>query len=426
MPIKATWLHPAALTLFAGLLMVCSLVFSPFLLSISMWLFVVAGLWQAALDARKEHPRGRLSVTGMFYVYFVRWFRRPELFLLSLLFLFPALSGLWSEDSAFWWVRTRVRIPFFVLPMAFANVPVLPRRHMQGVICLLFWVLFFTHAGVLINFALHYDDIMAGLGQGMPVPVPRNHIRFSMMSASAVLLGGWLWADRFYWFHRFERYFLAAAVLLLAVSLHILAVRSGMAVLYAGLLLTVCRLVFKAHTRVYGVVALALLVAMPVIAWRTAPSFQKRVHYMMYDWTEYRRGAGNLYSDAQRWISLEAGVAVWRKYPLLGAGMGDLPAETRSYLEARHPLYAEQFKLPHNQFVYLLAATGLLGLLAQLAGLTACWFTGPHRRLYPFWVMQVVLWTSFLVEYTLETAVGTAFYLFFTLWFVHLGRLRDA
>ncbi len=426
MPIRATGFHPLALTLFAGALMVCSLVFSPFLLSISMWLFVVAGLWQAALEARAKHDQKRFSVAGMFFLYFERWFRRPELFLLSLLFLFPALSGLWSEDTAFWWVRTRVRIPFFVLPMAFANVPVLPRRYVQGVIYLLFWVLFFTHAGVLINFALHYDDIMAGLGQGLPVPVPRNHIRFSMMSASAVLLGGWLWADRYFWVHRFERYFLGVAVLLLAVSLHILAVRSGMAVLYAGLLLTVFWLVFREHSRVYGVVAMVLLVAMPVIAWQTVPSFRKRVHYMMYDWTEYRRGAGNLYSDAQRWISLEAGVAVWRKHPLLGAGFGDLPAEIKAYLEARHPLYAEQFKLPHNQFVYLLAATGLLGLFFQLAGMTACWFTGPHRRLYPFWVMQVVLWTSFLVEYTLETAVGAAFYLFFTLCFIHLGRLRDA
>lgn len=423
---KAIWGHPAALTLFAGALMVCSLVFSPFLLSISMWLFVLAGLWQAALDDRAEHARGRFSITGMFYVYFTRWFRRPELFLLSLLFLFPALSGWWSEDTALWWVRTRVRIPFFVLPMAFANVPVLPRRSLQGVIYLLFWVLFFTHAGVLINFAFHYDDIIAGLGRGLPVPVPRNHIRFSMMSASAVLLGGWLWADRFFGFHRFERPLFGVALVLLAVSVHILAVRSGLAVLYAGLLLTVCWLVFRMQTRVYGVVTLALLVMMPVIAWRAAPSFRKRVQYMMHDWTEYRRGAGYLYSDAQRWISLEAGIAVWRKHPLLGAGMGDLPAETKRYLEARHPQYAEQFKLPHNQFVYLLAATGLLGLLAQLSGMTASWFTGFHRRLYPFWVMQVVLWTSFLVEYTLETAVGAAFYLFFTLWFIHLGRLRDA
>jgi hypothetical protein len=34
-----------------------------------------------------------------------------------------------------------------------------------------------------------------------------------------------------------------------------------------------------------------------------------------------------------------------------------------------------------------------------------------------------MMFVSFLVEYTLETAIGVAFYLFFTLWFMQLGQV---
>jgi hypothetical protein len=38
----------------------------------------------------------------------------------------------------------------------------------------------------------------------------------------------------------------------------------------------------------------------------------------------------------------------------------------------------------------------------------------------------LLLFVSFLVEYTLETAIGVAFYLFFTLWLLQMGEVLAA
>jgi hypothetical protein len=51
------------------------------------------------------------------------------------------------------------------------------------------------------------------------------------------------------------------------------------------------------------------------------------------------------------------------------------------------------------------------------------------RRFYLFLTFQVIILVSFLVEYTIETAIGVAFYLFYTLWLseypVHLDEKKS-
>lgn len=419
------YLNPVSLMQFAAALLVCSIVFSPFLLSISMWLLVLAGLWQAGRTDMLAHNRA-FSAVGMLRNLWGNWTSQPELLLLGLLFFTTAISGLWSEDLHFWWERTRVRIPFLVLPLTFASLPLLKLRQYQGILYLMIWVLFVTNIGVMINFSLHYADIMERLNHGQPMPVPRNHIRFSLMTATAVLTGGWLWYKRYVYQYKWERPLLGAAVLLMAVMLHVLAVRSGIAALYAALCFTIAWNVWRYKKWGLGLAGLGLMVLVGTLAVQFVPSLKKRLDYMRYDWEQYKKGAGDDYSDAERWISLEAGMALWRQAPWTGVGSGDLPVEIAAYVKQVHPRYVKDPRLPHNQFVYILAATGLLGMLASLVALLAPWFYGRHRSFYLFWVLQVIVFVSFLVEYTLETAIGVAFYLFYSLFFIHLGRAAAA
>lgn len=402
-------------------MLVVGMILSPFLLSLGMWALAAAALWHSSILLAAEQP-------GLRVPRLVRWghvlahsFRRfgqqPALVLLSLLLLVPALSFFWSQNQVYWLERTRVRLPFFVLPWAFANLPTLSRFQYRSILYLLVWVLFVVSIGVAINFALHADAILAGLGQGQPVPVPRHHIRFSLMLVTGVLAGGWLWQQGHVWRYAWERKALLAVVVLLFVFLHVLSVRSGIAALYAALLFSVARFVWRTRRWKTGLAILLFLLTAPTVAVLSIPSLQQRLRYMVWDWQHYQSGEGDDYSDSERWVSLRAGWKLWQESPLLGVGAGDLPMEIQRVVNDQFLRYTIDPKLPHNQFLYIMATTGLVGLCLSLTAFLWMVFAGRYRYFYLYATFQVVVLLSFLVEYTIETSIGVAYYLFYLLWF---------
>lgn len=406
--------------MFSAALMVVSMPLSPFLLSIATWFLVFTAFWQVA---REEQSDSGVRDPGwrwwrILLRSFSNLFRQRALAVFLLLLLVPAISGLWSEDFHYWLERTRVRLPFLVLPWAFANLPRLSEQQFRLSLYLLVWVMAGLCISVGINFFLHKQDIMHAMHQGRPMPVPRNHIRFSLMAATATLAGAWLWQQRFVWRYGWERTALGIIVLFLFGFMHFLAVRSGLIALYAAMLFTGVRWVWQ--TRRWGA-ALGLLVLGAIVFWsavQTLPSLKQKWEYTVYDWQQYREKEGATYSDSERWISLRTGWMIWQQHPWLGAGAGDLPKETEQMLATHFPNYLATPKLPHNQFVYLLAGTGMLGLTLSLVAFLYPVFYGRPQHIHLFYSFQVMAFSSFLVEYTIETAMGVAWYLFYTLWFL--------
>lgn len=413
---------PADLTFYSAGLLVLSMMFSPFVLSLSMWALILAAGWESVEKARQSAGPGENIWRQSLLQSLRRWAGQPVLLALSLLLLVPAISFFWSENVSFWAERTRVRVPFLVLPWAFANLPALTLRRYQLVLYGLVWMLVITCIGVGIHFAQHAEVILEGLNHGRPIPVPRNHIRFNLLLATGILAGGWLWTQRFRWRYAWERPALAVAVVGLFGFLHFLSVRSGIVALYAALLFTVSRFLVRTRRWGAGLAALALVMLLPVAAFYSIPSLQQRISYMVYDWQQYQKNAGDDYSDSERWISLSAGLELWRERPWLGVGAGDLPAEIQRVVNRRFPAYTVAPKLPHNQFIYLLAGTGLLGLLLSMVALGGPLTEVRSRNFYLFSAFQIMIFISFLVEYTLETAIGVAFYLFYLLWFREMAK----
>lgn len=414
---------PAGLMQVFAYLFVLSMMLSPFLLSISMWGLVAAALWQSGETYRRQHPGAANAWAGGLLDSFRRFFRQPVSVALSLLLLAPALSYFWSYNTTFWASQTRIRIPFFVLSWAFANLPLLTARQYKSVLYVLVWNMVILCIGVGINLLLNYDAIIDALNHGRPVPAPRNHIRFNLLLATAILVGGWLWQQRFVWRYAWERRLLGVAVLFMFAFIHILSVRSGLVALYSALLFTVGYVIVRTGRWQLGVAALGLVAAAPFVAYKTMPSLRQRISYMVYDWEKYRQNDGGEYSDSQRWVSLEIGVRLWKQHPVLGIGAGDLPMEVQRVANDHFPSYSIEPRLPHNQFLYILTGTGLLGLAMSVIAWLAPFTLQSARRFYLFLVFQVMIFVSFLVEYTLETAIGVAYYLFFTLWFVQMGKI---
>lgn len=428
MPSRNSLAARQAFTVFFAALLVASMMVSPFLLSISMWGLVAAAFWDSAVVCRQTNVVSDLQKPSAWWT-ILRWsFRRlfgqPALALFLLLLLMPAVSFFWSDDRAYWLERTQVRLPFLVLPWVFANLPRLTRRQMRLVLYILIGALAITCMGVGIHLALHFDDVLAGIGRGDPIPVPRSHIRFSLILAIGIIGGGWLWTEGFYWRWHQERWVLALVVLFLFVFIHILSVRSGIIGLYIALLFSLGWYVWRTRRWGIGLVGLSIIVLAPLVAVKTMPSFRMRINYMLWDWQQYRQNTGNTYSDSERMISLRVGWQLWQENPWLGVGAGDLPGEVRRVATERYPLYDDAPKLPHNQFLYLMAGTGLIGLTLSLIAFFAPFFVRRCRQFYLFMVFQVIVFASFQVEYTIETSIGVAFYLFYTLWFMKMGEER--
>jgi O-antigen ligase len=406
---------PAGLTFWSANLLVVSMVVSPFLLSISMWLLVAAAWWHTAetLESSLRKPQTWWAVLK---VSFGRLYQQRALAVLSLLLLVPAVSFFWSDDKAYWLRLVQTRLPFLVLPWAFANLPNLGERRWKSVLYLFVWFMVGMCIAVGINFLAHFDAIIEGLGRGNPIPVPRSHVRFSLILATAIVAGAWLWQQRFWIWRVWERKILAVAVVFLFVFQHILSVRSGLFSLYAALLFALIWYVVKSKKWLVGFAALGLLVGSLWVASETMPSLKMRIAYMRYDWQRFSsENDGHLYSDASRWISLQSGWQLWKQNPILGTGAGDLLSETKRLTAEMFPNYAQEPRLPHNQFIFIMASTGLLGLVLSLVAFLWPIYTGRKNAL--FLAFQIMAFASFLIECTIENAIGVAWFLFYGLWF---------
>lgn len=426
---KNAWLQPVAspqsLMFSSACLLVTSMVVSPFLLSISMWGLAAAALWQSAEELKSNGAVASFRSANAWWQAILHSFRKlvknRVLCLMTLLLLVPAVSIFWSNDLAYWLRVTRVRIPFFVMPWAFANLPSLERRAYQKVLYLLVWFMVLICIGVGVNFLLHYNAIIAGLGSGQPVPVPREHVRFSLVLATAILCGAWLWKERFFLKYRQERAALLAACGFLFLVIHILSVRGGLAALYGAVFFLLARYAWTTRRWLAGLGGIVVMLAIMWLAVENIPSLKTRLGYMKYDWERYQNNTGEAYSDAERWVSLKVGIKIWGKYPLLGCGSGDLKNEVSKELAADYPEYARSPKLPHNQWIHIMASTGLLGLALSAIGFLAPLFDSRNRAGL-FLAFQVMVWLTFIIECTVENAIGVSWYLFYTLWFMGIRQ----
>jgi len=407
---------PAGLAFWSANLLVVSMALSPFLLSLSMWFLVFAAWWHTAqtLHASLRIPATWIKVLK---VSFTRLYHRPDLLLLTLLLWVPVLSFFWSDDKVYWLRLVQTRLPFLVLPWAFANLPTLSERKIKWVLNFFVWFMVGICILIGINFLWHYDAIIEGLGRGNPIPVPRSHVRFSLILATSILAGAWLWFRGFYWRRAWEKKALAAGVLFLFLFLHVLSVRGGIFSLYAALLFGLLRYIWKSKKWLTGLAALGTMVAGLWIATETVPSLKMRIAYMKYDWERFStQDQGYLYSDSARWVSLKSGWILWLQQPLLGTGTGDLLSETKRITTELFPSYAQEPRLPHNQIIFILASTGLFGLIFSLIAFLGPIYSASKSAL--FMSFQIMAFASFLIECTIENAIGVAWFLFFSMWFL--------
>lgn len=329
---------------------------------------------------------------------------------LVLVFGVILLSGINSEDSTEWIKQVKLKLPFLILPLAFYVLKPIDEKVHRWIHLGLIGIVAASSVQVIANFFLDYEVISSGINRGKSMPTPIDHIHYSIILAyatvSCFMLG--LLESIKKW-----KILLFVVGIYLFGFCHFLSVRSGLVLCYAGIGVTLIWYVVTRKKYFAGLSVLAFLVALPFIAYHTIKPFHNKVQYMMWDLEQYQKGIGNNYSDSERLMSYEIALDLVKDAPIIGHGIGDLrPLTTQKHKEKYGD--KEKYIYPHNQYLYILTAAGILGALVFFFGLLCPLLFAEKRNIFLVLIFLMLL-LSFLVENTIQRAVITAFFLFFIL-----------
>ena len=334
-------------------------------------------------------------------------------------FLLVLVGGFYVTDMDYWLLQIRLKLPFLVLPIAFFCLPAFNTTQYRN---LFYWLIFVIFIACLSTAYFYYRDFeevtkRIAMGQSMNPRLlffePISHIRFSLLLVVATFSAFYLWRNNHYVYSTKEPYLLFAVGIFFIIALHTLAVRSGLASFYVVCLVLGVRYIFMTKRYALLFAGVVLCTVLPLAAIKYIPSLQRKITYTLEDWNMYRQGKGKNYSDAERFISIEVGLQVGNKNPLVGVSMGDVYAEIVQVYKQKYPELV--IKTPHNQWVLFYAGGGIMGILAFGIAFFVPLFYQHAYRDYLFLAINLTAFMSFLVEGTLETSLGVAFYLFFLL-----------
>ncbi len=393
---------PMKIAVLSCILLLGGMVYSPYLQSLSMFFLGIAALWYAHVLKQKQDYRTAVAFAIITLHFFI--------VLASL--LYPL------EDSGYLLERLRIKAPFLGLPLVFWILPAFPKRYYLLIWSFLVVLLAITSLGITINYLLHQETINLMIRQGQPMPMPCNHIRFSLLQAMGIAGGLYVletWTAPGRTTRQWHILGLTGLILWLFVAQHLIAVRSGLVVTYAVLATAAIRYILAQKKYLVGGLFLLMLILTPILAYQFVPSVQTRVGYMRYDFDLYRKGnAGGTLSDASRWISWEIGWKIFKESPWTGVGPGNLRKEVEAQYAAAYPAHEKRL-MPHNQFLHTAAGSGITGLLLFLIAFFVPLFYRKNWTHFPLLALHLIAFLSFIVEATLENAMGVAFYLFFLL-----------
>lgn len=152
----------------------------------------------------------------------------------------------------------------------------------------------------------------------------------------------------------------------------------------------------------------------------------KRTYELVCEYDEFKHSRNiNGHSLTMRLYFWKAALQVIQHHFLIGVGTGDVQDElNNAYAATASPLQPEWHKRPHNQFLTITVALGLIGFLV-LAG-SIIYSTIQLKKQLPFlyWPFLITALFSFLLEDTLESQPGLTFYAVFNTLFLSMAWFK--
>ena len=345
-----------------------------------------------------------------------RFFANVYWLFFSLLFFIPLISGLWSSDIGKWSDVVRIKLPLLFLPLAFAGEWKLTSKQ-WWIICWGFLAMIFVGCvWGLIDYSQHAVQIHEEYKRAKTIitPLEDDHVRFSWLVSVAVILCLFLFHRSG---HKSERSLSLIVATFFVAYLHILSARTGLFSLYLFLLLYAGWLLLQVKSRKWALTILALVLALPLLAYAVLPTFRTRLHYVLYDLSfaqksEYLPGT----SDGARVMSLKAGWQVLQQNPF-GAGAGDIMHEADGWYAVNVPeVLANDKFYPSSEWLMYGGFAGWIGIgLFSIVMLLPFFFKQKIQKI--FWIgFHATAAFSFSFDMGLEVQYGVFLYAFICGW----------
>ncbi len=143
-------------------------------------------------------------------------------------------------------------------------------------------------------------------------------------------------------------------------------------------------------------------------------AIKRRLYGTLQELDGFLYGTVNGSSLAQRILYFKTGLHIAKENLAFGVGTGDLKlAFSKQYELENSPLAPEYRLRAHNQYLSILIAFGLPGLILFLTCLLLPAYYSPPTNRNHFIAFLTIALVSFLSEDTLETQAGVSFFIFF-------------
>ena len=152
----------------------------------------------------------------------------------------------------------------------------------------------------------------------------------------------------------------------------------------------------------------------------------KRIYELVCEYDDFMNNRGvNGNSLTMRFYFWDAALQVIRQNQIFGVGTGDVQWElNKIYVKSHSPLEKEWYKRPHNQFLTIIVALGIPGLMIFLMSLFYPMIVLRKYLHLLYWPFFVLTFVSFFLEDTLETQAGVTFYAVFNTLFVSVAWFK--
>jgi len=120
------------------------------------------------------------------------------------------------------------------------------------------------------------------------------------------------------------------------------------------------------------------------------------------------------HSVTQRFEFWRTATQIFSESPIIGVGAGDVLSKYDETYEKQNTRLAKRYRLKaHNQYLSILVAVGLIGLMIFLASIITPFLTINHANSFLYIGFCIILFSSMVNEDTLSTQIGITLYAFF-------------
>lgn len=331
-----------------------------------------------------------------------------------------ALSGLWSDNMSSWSYGLTVKLPILLLPLSFSFVPKFTAKQLSmltmGIAIMLYGSVAYSMYYLLSDIDYYIEQYR--IAKVMPMLGHEDHIRYSLFNSLFVV---WCIFILSKVDSKLMKRFTVFTVVFFMLYIHVLAVKTGIVILYLfilgwGLYLALSRRNF---------LGIGLIILMAVIAYKAydyIPTYAKKVDYFVYSMRVLNEGRfDSNYSDIGRLISYDIAINKLREAPITGYGLGDVEQIMAEGYRTMYPNVPDWQKLkPHNQLLMVAMACGIvLTLIFIIWAFYPLKWVKKSRDGFFMFVIWFVMWVPLMVEPTLEIQLGIFVYLIFMLLLAH-------